>query len=232
MSALLRAISSLRVEIDRSPQFEGWLILQRRRLNRFRIGLLERLAGSLSRPESDEVLAPRKLDRTRAPFDQRAHETSTTLERRGQLAACSEHLAATARHFEAEDRNFAHADPPGLAAHQGRARRQDVSGYPLFFRHCVGRRWAFLETAAASNRRSSLAVMPFLEESERRGGLAGSLTHDIITRLAKLRACSSLREVRSSPSLNGTRRLKKPAAGSTSIMSPAAWSIHTKAALS
>jgi TolB-like protein len=44
------------------------------------------------------------------------------------------------------------------------------------------------ETAAASNRRSSLAVMPFLEESERRGGLADGLTHDIITRLAKLRS--------------------------------------------
>ena len=30
--------------------------------------------------------------------------------------------------------------------------------------------------------------MPFLEESDSRGGLADGLTHDIITRLAKLRS--------------------------------------------
>jgi len=35
--------------------------------------------------------------------------------------------------------------------------------------------------------RAALAVMPFREEDAQPGGIAGGLTHDIITRLAKLR---------------------------------------------
>jgi DNA-binding SARP family transcriptional activator len=185
LSALFAGDFLAEVEIDRSPQFQGWLISQRRRFRSFRIGLLERLAGSLS-PESDEVLRLLESWIELAPFDQRAHASLlTTLERRGQLAACSEHLAATARHFEAEDRNFAPIRQAWRLIKEGRGGRiQWVS--PIS--DTRGSAMGVSETAAASNRRSSLAVMPFLEESERRGGLADGLTHDIITRLAKLRS--------------------------------------------
>jgi TolB-like protein len=43
------------------------------------------------------------------------------------------------------------------------------------------------ETPVAAAHRASLAVMPFREENPQPGGIAGGLTHDIITRLAKLR---------------------------------------------
>ena len=74
--------------------------------------------------------------------------------------------------------------------------------------------------------------MPFLEELDRRGGLADGLTHDIITRLAKLRSLFviargsvfALAEQKIGPEEAG-RRLK-------SIMSPAAPSVAKMAASS
>jgi len=44
-----------------------------------------------------------------------------------------------------------------------------------------------VEAPAPAAHRASLAVMPFREENTQPGGIAGGLTHDIITRLAKLR---------------------------------------------
>jgi TolB-like protein len=43
------------------------------------------------------------------------------------------------------------------------------------------------EAPVSAAHRASLAVMPFREENAEPGGIAGGLTHDIITRLAKLR---------------------------------------------
>jgi DNA-binding SARP family transcriptional activator/TolB-like protein len=184
LSALFVGEFLAEVEINRSPQFESWLISQRRRFLSLRIALLERLAGSLS-PESDEVLRLLEDWIELAPFDERAHENLlATLARRGQFAACDGHLAATARHFEAEDCDFTPIRKAWRLIKEGRVGALQgvapISG--------TGSAIGVSETAAASGRRSSLAVMPFLEESEWRGGLADGLTHDIITRLAKLRS--------------------------------------------
>jgi len=46
---------------------------------------------------------------------------------------------------------------------------------------------AAIEVPARAAHRAALAVMPFRDEEAQPGGLAGGLTHDIITRLAKLR---------------------------------------------
>jgi DNA-binding SARP family transcriptional activator len=172
------------VEIDRSPQFESWVTAQRRRFRSFHVAVVERLAASLP-PESEEIL--RRLENwiELDPFDARAHaRLLTALYRRGQFAACDEHLALTARNFEAEDRDFAPIRQAWRLIKDSRAGAMQ----PATSLSAVSPAIDTAERAAASNRRCSLAIMPFLEESDRRGGLADGLTHDIITRLAKLRS--------------------------------------------
>jgi DNA-binding SARP family transcriptional activator/Tfp pilus assembly protein PilF len=184
LSALFVGDFLAEVEINRSPQFEGWLISQRRRFLSLRIALLERLTGNLQ-PGSDEVLRVLENWIELAPFDERAHANLlTTLARRGQFAACDEHIAATARHFKAEDCDFAPIQKAWRLIKEGRVGALQAVASIFGAGSAIG----ISETAAASSRRSSLAVMPFIEESERRGGLADGLTHDIITRLAKLRS--------------------------------------------
>lgn len=166
------------VEIERSPQFENWLMARRRRLRTHRVALLERLASSAA-PESDEIL--RRLENwiELDPFEPRAHASLLqALERRGQHQACDTHLAATERHFEAENHDFA----PIRQAWRLIKDKRSCAARPL------AATIAAAEIATASDRRGSIAVMPFVEETDRRGGLADGLTHDIITRLAKLRS--------------------------------------------
>ena len=172
------------MEIDRSRQFESWLIAQRRHFRSLRIALLERLVTSLT-PDSEEVL-PRLEDWVAlAPFDQRPHlSLLAALERRGQVAACDEHLAAAARHFEIAQRDFA---PIRQAWRHIRNDRQVVNT-PITAISDPALAMPGSEAGAALDRRCSLAVMPFAEASGRRGGLADGLTHDVITRLAKLRS--------------------------------------------
>jgi DNA-binding SARP family transcriptional activator len=184
LSALFAGDFLAEGEIDRSPQFEGWLISQRRRFRCLHIAVLERLTTSLP-PASDEVLQRLENWIELAPFDTRAHTSLlTALERRGQFAACDEHLAATARHFEAEDRDFALIRQAWRLIKEKRGGA--VRGVAAVT--CAAPAIGDSATAVASNQRCSLAVMPFLEEADKRGGLADGLTHDIITRLAKLRS--------------------------------------------
>ena len=72
LSALFAGDFLAEVEIDRSPQFEGWLISQRRRFRSFRIGLLERLAAAFRRNPT-RCCGSSKEWIELAPFDQRAH---------------------------------------------------------------------------------------------------------------------------------------------------------------
>lgn len=174
------------VALDRSPQFESWLVAQRRRFRSLHVAVLERLASRLP-PESDEVL--RRLEHwlELAPFDPRAHaRLLTALEQRGQLAACAAHLAAAARHFEAEDRDFKPIQQAWRLIRDGRSGQG--AGQPAATAAGSAPASGAVETAAVPNRRCSLAVMPFVEQSHSRGGVADGLTHDIITRLAKLRS--------------------------------------------
>lgn len=189
----LRALSRLfagdfmeGLEIDRSPQFDGWLVAQRRRFRACHTAVLEHLVRSLP-TGSDEALS--LLDRwvELAPYDGRAHVTLlSALSARGQIGECEEHLAATARLFEAEDLDFAPVREAWrtLRDRQAGASRsmEAVPALPLV----VGP----VESGTLTARRASLAVMPFREQNSTdgvRGGPADGLTHDIITRLAKLR---------------------------------------------
>src|SRR5690554_1841322 len=90
------------LEIDRSPSFNSWLVAQRRRYRAYRVALLDQLLARL--PEgSDESLASLDVWLQHAPFDRRVHELILrALGQRGRVKEGDEHLAATARSYEAE----------------------------------------------------------------------------------------------------------------------------------
>ncbi|MCV3206759.1 transcriptional regulator [Mesorhizobium sp. YC-39] len=172
------------LEIDRSPHFMNWVTAQRRRFSSCHAAILEHLVNNLP-ATSGNVSAYIEKWLALAPFDGRAHVALLeNLAQRGQIGACEEHLAAAAQLFQSEDLDFAPVreawraikDRPSVATP---CARSVVSLAPPIA----------LAPDAAAPRRASLAVMPFFEEVGigPRGGLADGLTHDIITRLAKLR---------------------------------------------
>jgi DNA-binding SARP family transcriptional activator len=176
----LRALSMLfngdfleGLEIDRSPVFNGWLTAQRRRFRGCHAALLEHLVESVP---DDEAFGHLEKWLQLAPFDQHVHEKLlTALARRGRIREGEEHVAATARLFEAEGLDSA---PIRDAWRSARA----VTVVAIESRE---------ETAAVAPRRGSIAVMPFADRSTSvlvRGGAADALAYDVITRLAKLRS--------------------------------------------
>lgn len=174
------------LELDRSPHFNSWLTAQRRRFRSCHVAVLEHLIGLLP-AESDEACAYVDKWLELAPFDSRAHlALLENRAQRGQIGACEEHLTAAAQLFESEGLDFA---PMRKAWQEIRARQSGATqSVPAFASpqppvHPV-------EPETSATRRASLAVMPFFEHvgtADFRGGLADGLTHDIITRLAKLR---------------------------------------------
>ncbi|TGQ74973.1 MAG: transcriptional regulator [Mesorhizobium sp.] len=188
----LRALAKLfagdfldRLELERSPLFNSWLTAQRRRFGTWHAAVLERLVETLP-ADGDEAIGHLDSWLELAPFEARAHQALlASLVRRGEIGAAEQHLAAAQQLFQSEGLDFA----PLRAAWQA-IREQRPNG-PL-------RRQPALSTvsqpvAMSGNAdtvepsHASLAVMPFVGESGARGGLADGLTHDIITRLAKLR---------------------------------------------
>jgi DNA-binding SARP family transcriptional activator len=175
------------LEIDRSQVFNSWLIAQRHRFRGYHAALLEHLVRSVP---GDEIFRYLEKWLQLAPFDRRVHETLLdALARRGRIREGEEHLAATARLFEAE--GLDHAPIRDL----WRAARAQADGSPRL------RAAALARTAASSRgrgedgpiapRRASVAVMPFVSQSAATdvpGGPADGLAHDVITRLAKLRS--------------------------------------------
>jgi len=161
------------LEIDRSPVFTGWLTAQRRRFRACHAALLEQLAKSTL---GDEAFGYLEKWRELAPFDLHMHQSLlAALARRGRLREAEEHLAATARLFEAEGLDNA---PIHSAWRSARA----VTTVAFESRE---------DAAATAPRRGSIAVMPFFDQSTQalsRGGAADALAHDVITRLAKLRS--------------------------------------------
>ena len=175
--------------IERCPEFNVWLTSQQSRYAAFRAALLQRLAESLPAHSSEGFAAVQKWVEI-APFDDKAQtELLRRLAERGRIDACKRQLNVAARLYEAEALDFEpvrkawlkvcealHAGAPGSAAVVQLA--------------TPGPR----ADAAAQSRatcRPSLAVMPFHALPDRREGAgeaADGLTHDIITRLAKLRS--------------------------------------------
>jgi DNA-binding SARP family transcriptional activator len=173
------------LDIDRTPNFSTWLTAQRRRFSACHAAILEQLAVSLP-AGCDEASSYLEKWIEIAPFDRRAHSMLLqALALQGKVGECEEHLAATARLFESEGLDFA----PIRAAWQSvKAGRPAQKRYPELALGQLAQDPA--QVASDTTSRASLAVMPFVEaasEQNLRGGLADGLTHDIITRLAKLR---------------------------------------------
>jgi len=167
------------LEIDRAPLFNGWLVAQRRRMRGCHAAILEHI---VRRVPDEEALAPLERWLALAPFDVRVHETLLqTLARTGRIREGEEHLAAALKLFEGEGLDG------GPLHHAWRATRAPivVAGTSLPVEQEAPR-----PSAAASNR-ASIAVMPFADHAAvmpGRGSLGGALAHDVISRLAKLRA--------------------------------------------
>ena len=174
------------LEIDRNPAFNSWLMAQRRRFRGRHAALLERLAASVT---GDELFGYLEKWLELAPFDQRAHESLLrAFGRRGRIREGEEHLAATARSFEAEGLDCAPLRHIWRAA-KGQGEGMAMAGAgpsPMSVPDGLG-----AESVPVAPRRASIAVMPFIERNAAKtaqGNPAGGLAHDVITRLAKLRS--------------------------------------------
>ena len=156
------------LELDASPAFAAWLAGQRRRFRGSHTALLEHLVRSAP---GDDVFPQLERWLELAPFDRRAHEALlAALVKEGRVGEAEEHLAASARRFEAEG-----FDPAPLREAWRATRAQTRSEAPA------------PEPAPGPARRASVAVLAF-SEAGGPGGAADGLTHDVITRLAKLRS--------------------------------------------
>ena len=103
------------------------------------------------------------------------------------MGACEEHLAATARLFAAEDLDFTTVRHAWRLIKDRRVGATRSAQTVFASAKSLSATNSF-QSGASASRRASLAVMPFAEQADWRGGLADGLTHDIITRLAKLRS--------------------------------------------
>lgn len=174
------------LEIDRSPQFGAWLVAQRRRFRGCHAALLEHLAGNVP---TEEALGYLGKWIQLAPFDRRVHEILlNALGRSGRIREGEEHLAATARLFEAEGLDSRPISDAWRTARMGaRVTQPEPPPTPTASSLPAGPG----EIIAGVPRRASIAVMPFADRTA--GGETGDttssgLTRDVITRLAKLRS--------------------------------------------
>jgi len=175
------------LEVDPALVFSAWLTGQRRRFRACHARLLEHLVRTLPDDEADEHLeAWLRL----APFDPRVHEALLgALARRGRIVEGDEHVAATLRRFEDEGLDGA---PVREAWRSARAKAASPPRVAVVVTPSGAAVRPPRDAAAGgSARRASVAVMPFVDESAvpaGRGGPAGALAHDVITRLAQLRS--------------------------------------------
>jgi len=170
--------------IERCPEFNLWLTGQRSRYAAFRATLLQQLIESLPEDSGRRLAALEKWVEV-APFDDRAQiGLLRCLAGRGRVDAFKRHLAAAARLYETEALDF---EPIRKAWEACDVRPAAVSAASsATTAPCAG-----AEIGPKAARRPSLAVMPFHALPDRREGIgetADGLTHDTITRLAKLRS--------------------------------------------
>ncbi|HSV79690.1 MAG TPA: hypothetical protein VLK85_10880 [Ramlibacter sp.] len=176
------------LDLPRSPAFTGWLVAERRRFRAAQAAVLEHWVRALP-VDSDLVLVALERWLAIAPFDRQAQERLLqALAARGQLREGDEHLAATARQYEAEGQDWA---PIGHAWRAAKARHAGGIVLTASSTTVVTNLPATAAPPPAAARRASLAVMPFADRTPGvalRGGLGDGMAHDVITRLAKLRS--------------------------------------------
>jgi DNA-binding SARP family transcriptional activator len=176
------------LDLPRSPAFAGWLVAERRRLRAAHAAVLEHWVKALP-VGSDTALAALERWLAIAPFDRQAHERLlAALASRGRLREGEEHLAATARQYEAEGQDWA---PIGHAWRAAKSRQPAALSQAAIVVSDMAAPVLAPAPPAVAARRASLAVMPFSDRTPGvalRGGLGDGMAHDVITRLAKLRS--------------------------------------------
>ncbi len=162
------------VDVDGTPELNGWLAAQRNRYRAMRVTMLHALATRAAEPADTFRWVDVWLQL--APFDRRAHEIMLeALVRSGRHHDADAHLAATQRAFEKEGLDGLPLRDALRAARSGGTARVEVTTSPE-------------RAVIASRRRASVAVMPFAERSASTGSrVADGVTEDIIMQLAKLR---------------------------------------------
>jgi len=178
------------LELARSPLFDAWITAERRRFRGIQAVLLENLARALPH----DAAAPYIEEWLRlSPFDACAHELLlNTLARHGRIAEGEAHLASAIKLFEGDGLESTPLRHCWQRARQSAAQAQNQPGpaIDLVSANLTEIR-RFPEEGSAAARRASIAVMPFVDrstETDRRGGMADALAHDVTTRLAKLRS--------------------------------------------
>ncbi|UFZ07998.1 transcriptional regulator [Bradyrhizobium ontarionense] len=173
--------------IERCPEFNLWLTGQQSRYAAFRATLLQRLVEGLP-ADSTEGLAAVEKWVVVAPFDPKAQiELLRRLALRGRIDACKRQLAAAARLYESEALDFEPVRKGWREVSDAPAAAPSTVIAVSSAAPAVG---TGADNGSRAARRPSLAVMPFHALPDRREGsgeTADGLTHDIITRLAKLR---------------------------------------------
>ena len=168
------------LEVDRSPHFSAWLGGERRRFRGRHAAVLERLVKCSPGQEAFGHLE-RWLEL--APFDRHAHQSLfQALAASGRIRDGEEHLVSLIRLFDAEG-----LDHRPLREFW-RTVRMQATAPPAAARAEPAVREADAVNPRAAQHRASIAVMPFAERADVRGGLGDGLVHDVITRLAKLRS--------------------------------------------
>lgn len=176
------------LDLNRSPQLDQWVAAQRRRYRSFHAALLERMIELL--PEDPHILRPHAERWAEiSPFEARAQRLLLkTLLGCGMPGEAEYHFSAVVRLFEGEG-----VDPAEIRQAWRELRKPTVAAaaLPAAARQSdnADRSESPQIDRAASAGRASLAVMPFFQIGDHDGQsrLTHGLTHDIITRLAKLR---------------------------------------------
>ena len=169
--------------IERSPAFNLWLTAQRSRYAALRVELVRKHAERLPADSAQGLAALEKWAEI-APFDDSAHmQLLKRLAERGRMDDCKRRLASTERLYQSESLDFA----PIREAWRGL--RESRAATPAAQPAQTAAARAEIGARPSGADRPSLAVMPFRRTRDELAAveIARGLTHDIITRLAKLR---------------------------------------------
>ena len=167
------------IAVDSGSEFGHWLAGQRSAFRSHGIEVIAELAQRISAGAPEGMTAARKWVDV-APLDGRAHlRLLAELFHRRMLDDCSRHLDLAAAAFVAEGLNFA---PVRVAWERMRSQSQT---HTISIAPGDG-----AQPRQTTQRRASVAIMPFRDLRSapgRTAGLGNALTHDVITRLARLR---------------------------------------------
>lgn len=177
------------LDLNRSPQLDHWIATQRGRYRVCRAVMLEDLIARLqNNPHEARHYAERWVDLS--PFDVRAQILLLrTLLECGLPAEAEQHLAAAVRLFDAEDVEIDSIRHAWQEMRKIRVPSRAAAPDSADVVQLLSQSGTTGSETPFSSSRASLAIMPFaeLQRVDGQARLAEGLTHDIITRLAKLR---------------------------------------------